>query len=75
MSLGTRWVTFDCFGTLIDWRAGFLAALAPLVGDRASGRGAARTTRTSAASNANGRIVPTRTSLRCRSFERPPTAV
>jgi 2-haloacid dehalogenase len=35
VSLGTRWVTFDCFGTLIDWRAGFLSALVPLVGDRA----------------------------------------
>jgi 2-haloacid dehalogenase len=30
-----RWVTFDCFGTLVDWQAGFAAALAPLVGDKA----------------------------------------
>jgi len=27
-----RWVTFDCFGTLIDWRAGFTAILTPLLG-------------------------------------------
>src|SRR5262249_60423426 len=29
-----RWVTFDCFGTLVDWNAGFAAILRPLVGDR-----------------------------------------
>ena len=29
-----RWVTFDCFGTLVDWHAGFAAILKPLVGDR-----------------------------------------
>lgn len=35
MSLGaqTRWVTFDCFGTLVDWQSGFAAALAPLAGE------------------------------------------
>jgi len=27
-----RWITFDCFGTLVDWRSGFSAILAPLVG-------------------------------------------
>jgi 2-haloacid dehalogenase len=27
-------VTFDCFGTLVDWNAGFAAALAPLLGRR-----------------------------------------
>ena len=27
-----RWVTFDCFGTLVDWNAGFAAILKPLVG-------------------------------------------
>lgn len=27
-----RWVTFDCFGTLVDWHAGFSAILAPLAG-------------------------------------------
>jgi len=32
-----RWVSFDCSGTLIDWTAGMLAALGPLVGDRAEG--------------------------------------
>jgi 2-haloacid dehalogenase len=30
----TRWVTFDCFGTLVDWHAGFDAILRPLFGDR-----------------------------------------
>ena len=25
-------LTFDCYGTLIDWEAGILAALRPLVG-------------------------------------------
>jgi 2-haloacid dehalogenase len=30
----TRWVTFDCFGTLVDWQAGFAAMLAPFAGDR-----------------------------------------
>ena len=32
---GHRWVTFDCYGTLIDWQAGFTAALARVAGDRA----------------------------------------
>jgi 2-haloacid dehalogenase len=27
-----RWVTFDCFGTLIDWNAGFAAILRPAAG-------------------------------------------
>jgi 2-haloacid dehalogenase len=31
---GHRWVTFDCYGTLIDWQAGFAAALTPVAGDR-----------------------------------------
>jgi 2-haloacid dehalogenase len=31
---GERWVTFDCFGTLIDWLTGFRAILAPAAGDR-----------------------------------------
>jgi 2-haloacid dehalogenase len=30
-----RWVTFDCFGTLVDWNRGFAAVLKPLVGARA----------------------------------------
>ena len=29
-----RWVTFDCFGTLIDWNAGFASLLRPIAGDR-----------------------------------------
>ena len=32
----TRWVTFDCFGTLVDWQGAFAATLAPLAGDRVS---------------------------------------
>jgi 2-haloacid dehalogenase len=30
----TRWVTFDCYGTLVDWQAGFAAALSRFAGDR-----------------------------------------
>ena len=29
-----RWVTFDCFGTLIDWNTGFASLLRPIAGDR-----------------------------------------
>ena len=29
-----RWITFDCFGTLVDWHTGFAAAIAPLAGSR-----------------------------------------
>jgi 2-haloacid dehalogenase len=29
-----RWVTFDCFGTLVDWLTGHRRALAPLAGSR-----------------------------------------
>jgi 2-haloacid dehalogenase len=29
----TRWATFDCYGTLIDWNAGIRAQLARLFGD------------------------------------------
>lgn len=29
-----RWLTFDCFGTLIDWKSGFSAILSPFAGDR-----------------------------------------
>ena len=31
-----RWITFDCFGTLVDWHSGFAAILEPLVGDKTS---------------------------------------
>lgn len=31
----TRWITFDCFGTLVDWQGGFGAALAAVAGDSA----------------------------------------
>lgn len=29
-----RWITFDCFGTLVDWHTGFADILHPLVGTR-----------------------------------------
>jgi hypothetical protein len=28
----TRWITFDCFGTLVDWHRGFDAILRPMAG-------------------------------------------
>jgi 2-haloacid dehalogenase len=31
-----RWITFDCFGTLVDWQMGFASALRPLAGERAA---------------------------------------
>ena len=31
----SRWVTFDCYGTLIDWQTGLTDILKSLVGDRA----------------------------------------
>ena len=30
-----RWITFDCFGTLIDWHRGYRAILDPIAGARA----------------------------------------
>ena len=36
MSRGLRWVTFDCYGTLVDWIGGLGDLLAPIAGDRAS---------------------------------------
>ena len=29
---GTRWLTFDCYGTIADWNACMLAALQPVAG-------------------------------------------
>jgi 2-haloacid dehalogenase len=29
-----RWITFDCFGTLIDWHAGYRGLLTPITGER-----------------------------------------
>lgn len=29
-----KWVTFDCFGTLMDWQTGFRQALASVAGDK-----------------------------------------
>jgi 2-haloacid dehalogenase len=31
-----RWVTFDCFGTLVDWHTGFSAVLRDVARDRAA---------------------------------------
>ena len=28
------WITFDCFGTLVDWHGGFARIVEPLAGDR-----------------------------------------
>jgi 2-haloacid dehalogenase len=30
----TRWITFDCFGTLVDWHSGFSAIMVPMLGNR-----------------------------------------
>jgi len=32
---GTRWLTFDCYGTIADWNACMLGALQPVVGGHA----------------------------------------
>ena len=29
-----KWITFDCFGTLVDWRTGFANILQPVAGER-----------------------------------------
>ena len=34
--MSTRWVTFDCFGTLVDWNTGFANLLTPLFGSQTS---------------------------------------
>src|SRR5918999_5928704 len=31
--MSTRWATFDCYGTLVDWNAGIRAELERLLGD------------------------------------------
>ncbi len=30
-----RWITFDCYGTLVDWQAGLGAMLVPVAGEKA----------------------------------------
>jgi 2-haloacid dehalogenase len=32
--MSDRWITFDCFGTLVDWHTGFAAILRPIAGPR-----------------------------------------
>ena len=34
MTAQWRWITFDCFGTLVDWQRGLTGALRPFAGDR-----------------------------------------
>jgi 2-haloacid dehalogenase len=34
VSARMRWITFDCFGTLVDWQAGFASAVRRFAGDR-----------------------------------------
>ena len=34
MATRMRWITFDCFGTLVDWQTGFARAVRPLFGER-----------------------------------------
>ena len=34
MATRMRWITFDCFGTLVDWQTGFASAVRPLFGER-----------------------------------------
>lgn len=36
MSAKCRWVSFDCFGTLVDWQAWFTEVLGPLGGEAAA---------------------------------------
>ena len=37
----SRWVTFDCYGTLVDWTSGLGDLLAPIAGEQASAVAAA----------------------------------
>lgn len=32
--MSNKWITFDCFGTLVDWHTGFADILRPVAGDR-----------------------------------------
>jgi 2-haloacid dehalogenase len=34
VSARMRWITFDCFGTLVDWQTGFADAIRPFAGAR-----------------------------------------
>ena len=34
MATRMRWITFDCFGTLVNWQAGFAGAVRPIFGER-----------------------------------------
>lgn len=32
--MASHWITFDCFGTLVDWNSGFANILKPIAGSR-----------------------------------------
>ena len=32
--MSDKWITFDCFGTLVDWHRGFADILRPVAGER-----------------------------------------
>lgn len=32
--MSNKWITFDCFGTLVDWHSGFADILRPVAGER-----------------------------------------
>lgn len=32
--MSDKWITFDCFGTLVDWHSGFADILRPVAGER-----------------------------------------
>ena len=32
--MAARWITFDCYGTLLDWQSGFFAILKTVAGER-----------------------------------------
>ena len=34
VSARMRWITFDCYGTLVNWQEGFASAIRPIAGDR-----------------------------------------
>ena len=36
VSVSNQWVTFDCFGTLVDWQAWFDEVLNPIAGRAAT---------------------------------------
>src|SRR2546426_426946 len=35
-AIPSKWVSFDCYGTLVDWNRGFAGILTPIAGERTS---------------------------------------